>query len=348
MVQALLLIARWIAAAHDRWCAATATRRPLNVEIAVLKQRHEKLRAENELLRARIGRLEPRCRPHYRPWERLSILWHQARHRMTLAATAKAFMVAIQTLLNWHRDADQIERSLVDGRLPLKRASDLVAALVLRLKREWPRWGTRRVAGVLARLGIAASRSTVQRILRRRGWPAPALTLAGKARSPLLARHPTRWLNEPHVVATYGRGCGITVEEVASKYGPRARGQGATRAFVVEEGGLPVAYIQTYRILDHPAWAAQAGVADESHGLDLFLGEPQALARGVGSRLLTQFVDEVVFGATDAVAVVCDTRSTNPRAVRALERAGFRRWRVLERPEPGSGDLLLRLDRSRP
>src|SRR5687768_15550379 len=100
MVQGLLLIARWIAAAHDRWCAATATRRPLHVELAVLKQRHEKLRAENELLRARIGRLEPRRRPHYRPWERLSILWHQARHEMSLAATARAFMVSIQTLLN--------------------------------------------------------------------------------------------------------------------------------------------------------------------------------------------------------------------------------------------------------
>ena len=190
MVQALLRIARWMAAAHDRWCAATSARRPLAVEVAVLKERVERLRAENELLRARLGRIEPRRRPHYRPWERLSILWHQARYRLSLAATAKAFMVSVQALLNWHKDAAKLERTLVEGRTPLKRASDLVAALVLRLKREWPRWGTRRVAGILARMGIAASRSTVQRILRRRGAPAPAPAQARDTRGTLLAKRP--------------------------------------------------------------------------------------------------------------------------------------------------------------
>jgi putative transposase len=190
MVKALLLVARWIAAAHDRWCEVTATRRPLAVEVAVLKERVERLRAENELLRARLGRLEPRRRPHYRRWERLAILWHRARYRLSLAATARAFMVSLQTLLAWHRDATEIERTLVDGRTPVKRASDVVAALVLRLKREWPRWGTRRVAAVLARMGIAASRSTVQRLLRRRGPPAPAQVQARHVPGPLLAKHP--------------------------------------------------------------------------------------------------------------------------------------------------------------
>jgi hypothetical protein len=118
MIRPLFLIARRIAAAHDRWSAATATRRPLAVEVAVLKQRVERLRAENELLRARLGRIDPRRRPHYRPWERLSILWHQARYRMSLAATAKAFMLSFQALVNWRRDAAHIERTLVDGRTP--------------------------------------------------------------------------------------------------------------------------------------------------------------------------------------------------------------------------------------
>lgn len=78
----------------------------------------------------------------------------------------------------------------MDGRTPLKRASDLVAALTLRLRREWPRWGTRRLAGVLARLGIAVSRSTVQRILRRPGTTAPAPSIARRAHGPLVAKHP--------------------------------------------------------------------------------------------------------------------------------------------------------------
>ena len=50
--------------------------------------------------------------------------------------------------------------------------SDLVRELVHRLKAEWP--GTRRIAGQLARLGVKASRSGVQRILRRPREPEPA------------------------------------------------------------------------------------------------------------------------------------------------------------------------------
>lgn len=93
----------------------------------------------------RVLRLEPRRRPHYRPWERLTILWHQARYRLSNAATAKAFMVSVQALVNWHRDAAKIERTLVEGRTPLKRASDLVAALIVRLKDECPPARLRRV-----------------------------------------------------------------------------------------------------------------------------------------------------------------------------------------------------------
>lgn len=190
MIKALLHIARWIARAHAQWCASTATRRPLTVEVAVLKERLARAHAENDLLRARLGRIEPRRRPHYRPWERLDILWHQARYRLSLDATARAFMVSVQSLLNWAKDAAQAEHQLVDGRTAIKRPSDLVAALVLRLKREWPRWGTRRVAGVLAKLGLAASRSTVQRILRRPGKPAPAQAQLRGTRGPILAKRP--------------------------------------------------------------------------------------------------------------------------------------------------------------
>lgn len=69
-------------------------------------------------------------------------------------------MVSVQAVVSWHRDAAQIVRSRVESRTPLKRASVLVAALVVRLKAEWPNGGTRRVAGMLAPLGIAAWRST--------------------------------------------------------------------------------------------------------------------------------------------------------------------------------------------
>ncbi len=94
----------------------------------------------------------------------MNILWHAARYRLSVEKTAQAFVLSVQTVLNWHRVMRRKDPHLLP---PLRGLPDLVRDLVHRLKVEWPRWGTRRIAGQLARLGVKASRSSVQRILRR-------------------------------------------------------------------------------------------------------------------------------------------------------------------------------------
>jgi hypothetical protein len=188
MHQALLLIATAIRAAHERWRCTVARTRSRSGEIAVLEERVERLEAENALLRARFGRLPARRRPHYRAAERLEILWHAARYGLSLAATARAFVVSEQVVLNWRRVARRKASPLLP---PLRRLPDLVAELVHRLKAEWPAWGTRRIAGVLARLGVRASRSTVQRLLQRAPpRPPKGEPVLGAAGRVLLAKHP--------------------------------------------------------------------------------------------------------------------------------------------------------------
>jgi hypothetical protein len=91
MTRALLLVARWIAVAHDRWRTRVADRSPLRARIAVLEETVQRLREENDLLRARLRRVDARRRPRYRPFERLRIHWHQARHGLSVRATARAF-----------------------------------------------------------------------------------------------------------------------------------------------------------------------------------------------------------------------------------------------------------------
>lgn len=64
-----------------------------------------------------------------------------------------------------------------------------------RLKAEWPTWGTRRIAGQLARLGVKASRSSVQRVLRRPRVPKPDDRLLPRALAGLLAKRPNHiWM----------------------------------------------------------------------------------------------------------------------------------------------------------
>src|SRR5687768_3376399 len=101
MEHALLVVARWIGLAHEAWRSLKARRRPLGAEIDFLREQLEKLKVENELLRSRVLRLNAHARPHYRPWERLRILWHRARYGMSLRSACRAFVITLPTLCAW-------------------------------------------------------------------------------------------------------------------------------------------------------------------------------------------------------------------------------------------------------
>ncbi|MHC5011402.1 MAG: hypothetical protein ACYTG6_10690, partial [Planctomycetota bacterium] len=187
MHEALILIARAMALAHDRWRATIGRRCPLSGKIAVLAERVQRLETENALLRSRFLRIPGLRRPHYRRHERLEILWHAARYRLSVAATAHAFCVRRQTILNWRAVMRRKDARLLP---PLHGLSDLVHELVHRLKAEWPRWGTRRIAGTLAHLGVKASRTSVQRILRHPALPRPDDRLLPVSVGALVAERP--------------------------------------------------------------------------------------------------------------------------------------------------------------
>jgi putative transposase len=117
----------------------------------------------------------------------MEILWHAVRYRLSVTATAAAFVLSRQTVLNWRRVLYRRDLRLLPR---LNTLPELVAELVVRLKCEWPRWGTRRIAGQLARLGVKASRSSVQRILRRPIPPRPKESLITPRARVLLSKRP--------------------------------------------------------------------------------------------------------------------------------------------------------------
>ncbi len=98
--------------------------------------------------------------------------------RLLPRAAWASFSVRPETLLGWHRRL--VARrwtyaSAKPGRPPLEPS---VAALILRLASENPRWGYRRIVGELKGLGVAVSPTTVRTVLIGAGVP-PAPERAG-------------------------------------------------------------------------------------------------------------------------------------------------------------------------
>jgi putative transposase len=125
------------------------------------------LRHENAVLRRHVGRVR------YEPADRA---WFAALARLVPRRRwPEVFPVTPATLLAWHRRLAAGKYSTSKRRKPGRPpTSPGVARLVVRLARENPLWGHRRIHGELMKLGVTVSPSTVWEILHAAGIdPAP-------------------------------------------------------------------------------------------------------------------------------------------------------------------------------
>ena len=126
------------------------------------------LRHENQVLRRQLqGRLR---------WDRADRLWLAALSRLVSRRRwTEVFPVTPATILRWHRDLVARKWDYATRRRPGRPSTGTsLKTLVIRMARENPAWGHRRIQGELARLGHAIAASTVWEILHAAGIdPAP-------------------------------------------------------------------------------------------------------------------------------------------------------------------------------
>ncbi len=151
------------------------------------------------------------------------------------------------------------------------------------------------------------------------------------------------WLLRPHVGKWYAR-TPSSFAEVVAKYGPRTEPGNPVSSFIVTLDGADVGYIQSYPVSEFPGYAAELGCGTDATGIDLFIGDPWRMGRGLGSAAARRFVDDVVFARAGVDTCIAGPSEGNAAAIRAFEKAGFARWKVVK-AEGAEPECVLRRNR---
>jgi aminoglycoside 6'-N-acetyltransferase len=132
-----------------------------------------------------------------------------------------------------------------------------------------------------------------------------------------------RWLETPEVVRWWGR----PDEQYQLVSGDLDHPD--MDQFIVSLGGHPFGYIQCYAL---STWNASLGNHPPgTRGIDQFIGVSDMIGRGHGSGFIRQFVDGLLKSGTPRI--VTDPDPDNGRAVRAYEKAGFAKDRMVDTPD---------------
>lgn len=144
-----------------------------------------------------------------------------------------------------------------------------------------------------------------------------------------------KWLTDERVLEFYeGRDTAFTMKTLSEHY--KEEPDGGSRV-IIEYKGKPIGYGQVYPLkdgmfeeYDYPK--SEAAV----YAMDQFIGEPDHWDHGIGTayvRIMTSYLKT----EKAADVVLLDPHKSNPRAVRAYEKAGFKIIRELPEHEMFEG-----------
>lgn len=139
------------------------------------------------------------------------------------------------------------------------------------------------------------------------------------------------WLETPHAREWWGE----AEEELALIYD----GSGEHEPFIASVDGEAVAYVQSWWPSPHPDLPWQHGMTPTTRGIDITIGRPENLGKGLGSLIVKHFAARLF--AEGATRLIIDPDIRNERAIAAYIKAGFTPYDRFE-TEDGT-DLLMEL-----
>jgi len=130
---------------------------------------------------------------------------------------------------------------------------------------------------------------------------------------------------------------------ISPSWRPRTNEGSATTSCIMELNDRPFGYLQFYRWSDHPDAVRDMGigpVGPGSFGLDIFVGEPDLVEKGLGTEAVEAMCSYLAsdLGATE---VILATELINHRAQRCYEKAGFVKVRQILDTDTRDGERLV-------
>lgn len=131
------------------------------------------------------------------------------------------------------------------------------------------------------------------------------------------------WFNQPHVQQYYSLR-EWSLGEVEAKLLPYIEGAGNVFGFIISMDATPVGYVQCYRVADHP-WPNQdiaEDIVNQAAGIDLFIGDEKHVGKRLGTTVVTEILDQLIWPHFDYCVADPDVR--NIAMIKCCEYAGFK------------------------
>ena len=154
-----------------------------------------------------------------------------------------------------------------------------------------------------------------------------------------------RWQRDADVARWYWDVVDLSDEELNRLWTELAnKTESKTERFIIAVDEHDIGEIQVANLDDYPRAAAEVGIPNAA-SVDIFIGEAEWRDRGIGSRAVRKFVDQMVFSRPGIKTCTIDPEPENTRAIRSYEKAGFTYVKTFHAEEGDVDAYLMRRDR---